>query len=233
MPDLNYQVVNAEPEPFAAGPLLRFKLCVSQSVAAGAELVPIHAVTLHCQLRIEPAQRRYATLEQEKLLDLFDAPGRWSQTLRPMLWTHTSVAVGPFADSVHVDLPVPCTYDFNLATTKYFYALEDGEIPVTLLFSGTIFHEGDDGALQVAQIPWNKEAAFRLPVAIWKEMMERYYPNSAWLCLRKDVFDRLYQHKSRHGLPTWEQALESLLPAPENGRSSTPLLRGIPEKSAS
>src|SRR5208282_6694387 len=94
--------------------------------------------------------------------------------------------------------------------------LEDGEIPLNLLFSGTMFHEGEEGALQVAQIPWDKEAAFRLPVSVWKEMMERYYPNSAWLCLRKDVFDRLYQYKIRQGLPTWEQTLESLLPTPEN-----------------
>ena len=121
-----------------------------------------------------------------------------------------------------VDLPVPCTYDFNVAVTKYFNALENGEIPVSLLFSGTIFHEGEDGALRVAQIPWDKEAAFRLPVSVWKAMMERYYPNSAWLCLRKDVFDRLHDFKSRRCLPTWEQALESLLPDSENGSLSTP-----------
>jgi hypothetical protein len=230
MPDLKFQVVMAEPEPFAAGPLLRFKLRVSQSGATGAEVVPIHAVSLQCQLRIEPAQRGYAALEQEKLLDLFDSPRRWGQTLRPMLWTHTSVAIGPFADAVIVDLPVPCTYDFNLGITKYFYALEEGDVPVTLLFSGSIFYQGGDGALQVTQIPWNSEAAFRLPISVWKEMMERYYPNSAWLCLRKDVFDRLYQYKGRQGLPTWEQALESLLPASENGRHPTPALRASREK---
>jgi hypothetical protein len=217
MPDLKFQVVVAEPEPYAAGPLLKFKLRVTQSAASGAEIVPIHAVTLQCQIRIDPAQRRYATAEQVKLLDLFDKPSRWGQTLRPMLWTHASVAIGPFTDAIQVDLPVPCTYDFNLAVTKYFYALEDGEVPVTLLFSGTMFHEGDDGAMQVAQIPWDREAAFRLPVRVWKEMMELYYPNTAWLCLRRDVFDRLYEFKSIHGLPTWEQALESLLSTRENG----------------
>src|SRR5262249_39043872 len=186
-----------------------------QSASAGKELVPIHTVTLQCQLRIEPAQRRYATSEQEKLLDLFDAPAHWRRTLRPMLWTHAGVAIGPFTDAILVDLPVPCTYDFNVAATKYFYALEEGDVPLTLLFSGTIFHEGEDGALQVAQIPWNRETAFRLPVAVWEKMMEHHYPNSAWLCLRKDVFDRLYQYKSQHRIPTWEQALESLLPISE------------------
>ena len=88
---------------------------------------------------------RYAAAEQEKLLDLFDKPSRWGQTLRPMLWTHASVGIGPFTDAVLVDLPVPCTYDFNLAVTKYFYSLEDGEITVRRLYSGTIFHEGEGG----------------------------------------------------------------------------------------
>ena len=110
-----------------------------------------------------------------------------------------------------VDVNVPCTFDFNVATTKYFDALEDGEAPLLLLFSGTIFYAGEDGALQVTQIPWSAESPFRLPVQVWKEMMAHYYPNSAWLCLRKDVFDRLHAFKRDHGLPTWEQALESLL----------------------
>jgi hypothetical protein len=50
-------------------------------------------------------------------------------------------------------------------------------------------------------------------VSVWKEMMNHYYPNVAWLCLHQDVFDQLYLFKSRLGLPTWEQALERLLDA--------------------
>jgi hypothetical protein len=207
MPELSFQVEKAEAEPFAVAPLLLFKLRVSQRAGA----VPIHAVMLRCQIRIEPAQRRYQAGERDRLLDLFDTPDRWSQTLRPMLWTHTSVVVPPFTDSVVVDLPVPCTFDFNVAATKYFYALEEGEVALSLLFSGTVFHQTEDAGLQVAQVPWDREAAFRLPVQVWKVMMERYYPNSAWLCLRRDVFDRLYQYKSQHRLPTWEQSLEALL----------------------
>src|SRR5258707_88849 len=70
-----------------------------------------------------------------------------------------------------------------------------------------------DGDLQVAPISWEKEAVFRLPVHVWRAMMDHYYPNSAWLCLRRDLFERLYRYKVEHGLPTWEQTLESLLPA--------------------
>ena len=110
---------------------------------------------------------------------------------------------------------MPCSYDFSLAATKYFDALEEGEMPLCFLFSGTIFHEAADGALQVAQISWEKEAYFRLPAATWRGLMDAYYPNTAWLCLRKDVFDRLDHYRSRQGLPTWEQAMERLLSAAE------------------
>lgn len=193
--------------PFAAAPLLAIKLRIVNENAAE----PIHTIALRCQIQIEATRRRYNAQEQERLLDLYGEPERWGQTLRTMLWTHTSVVVPPFTSSTLVDLPVPCTFDFNVAATKYFAGLEDGEVPLSLLFSGTIFYEADDGALQVGQISWEKEARYRLPVRVWKEMMDFYYPNSAWLYLRRDVFERFYQYKMRCGLPTWEQALESLL----------------------
>lgn len=211
MPDLNFQVEAAEAVPFAASPLLAFKLRIVNPKANE----PIQTIALRCQIQIEPARRRYSAEEQERLLDLYGEPERWGQTLRTTLWTHASVIVTPFVGSTLVDLPVPCTFDFNVAATKYFAGLEDGEIPLNLLFSGTIFYEAEGGSLQVAQISWEKEAKHRLPVRVWKEIMEIYYPNSAWLCLRRDVFDRLYQYKMRHAMPTWEQALESVLPAKE------------------
>jgi hypothetical protein len=130
-----------------------------------------------------------------------------------------NIGVSSFRGVSVVDLPVACTFDFNVAATKYFAGLEYGEIPLTFLFSGTVFYESNEDALQVAQIPWNKEAAYRLSVPVWKNMMEAYYPNTAWLCLRKDVFDRLYEHKVRNGLTSWEQALEKLLDRfEENGK---------------
>jgi len=211
MPDLTFQVYEAEAEPYAAAPLLVFKL----GVANADPDEPIHTVALRCQIQIEATRRRYSAEEQERLHDLFGEPERWSQTLRTMLWTHTSVIITQFTGSAVVDLPVPCTFDFNVAATKYFAGLEGGEIPLCLQFSGTVFYEAEDGALQVAQIPWSKEARYRLPVRAWQDMMDIYYPNGAWLRLRRDVFDRLHQFKMRRGLPTWEQTLESLLPDEE------------------
>jgi hypothetical protein len=207
MPDLNFQVEGAEALPFAEAPFLTFKVRVANQRAEE----PVQSVMLRCQIMIEAKRRRYCAQEQARLFDLFGEPDRWGQTLRGMLWTHINVAVPPFTGSTVVDLPVPCTFDFNVASTKYFAGLEEGEVPLCLLFSGTIFYASDDGGLQVSQIPWEKETHYRLPVKVWKEMMDIYYPNSAWLCLRRDVFDRLYRYKVRQGLPTWEQALERLL----------------------
>jgi hypothetical protein len=211
MPDLKYQIEGAEAVPFTASPLLAFKLRITNTNVEEA----IQTVALRCQIQIESARRKYDAGEQERLLDLFGEPERWSRTLRPMLWTHASVIVTPFQASTLVDLPVPCTFDFNVAAAKYFAGLENGEVPLNLMFSGTVFYEARDGALQVEQIPWDREAKYRLPVRVWKEMMDIYYPNSAWLCLRRDIFDRLSLYKMRRGIPTWEQTLDSILPAVE------------------
>jgi len=211
MPDLNFQVEGAEAVPFTAAPLLAFKLRITNTDAGQA----IQSIALRCQIQIESTHRKYGAQEQERLLDLFGAPERWSRTLRAMLWTHASVMVPPFKGSTVVDLPVSCTFDFNVAATKYFAALKEGDVPLNLMFSGTMFYEAAGAGLQVEQIPWDREAKYRMPVRVWREMMDLYYPNSAWLCLRRDVFEKLSQYKMDRGIPTWEQALESIIPAPE------------------
>ncbi len=208
MPNLAFQVIGVEAPYHAATPLLLFKLHIA-NVPAG-EL--IHTIILQCQVQIESVKRSYTPAEKEKLRDLFGEPERWGQTLRNKLWVHAQVNVPSFTGEVTVDLPVACTYDMNIAGAKYFYALEQGEIPLLFLFSGTVFHATSDERLQVAQVPWNKEAAFRLPVAVWQTMIEHYYPNTTWLILQRDVFDRLYEYKQRQGLPTWEHVLAQLLP---------------------
>jgi len=210
VPDLNFRVEGAEVLEFAAVPSLLFKLRIENE-----EEEPIRSVALNTQIRIAATQRHYDAMEQERLLEVFGQPNRWRNTLRSLLWTHTVLQVPPFSGSTVVDMPVPCTYDLEVIAAKYFYALEDGEVPLELLFSGTVFYAGENGRLQVARISWEKEAEFRLPVRLWKEMMEHYFPNSAWIRLRKDAFDRLYDYKAHRGLPTWEAAIEALLHASE------------------
>lgn len=209
MPDLSFRVEGAEVTPFAMVPLLTFRLRVTNASADET----IHNVVLRCQIQIESTRRRYQPDEEARLRDLFGEPERWGQTLRAMLWTHASVVVPPFTGETVAELPVACTYDFNVAATKYFYALEGGEVPLDFLFSGSVFYQDGEGALQVVPISWSQEARFRLPVSTWRQLMDTYYPNIAWVQLRQDVFDRLYQYKLRHGIPTWEQAMERMLSA--------------------
>jgi len=210
VPDLDFRVEGAEVLEYAAVPSILFKLRIEN-----LEEDPIRSVALNTQIRIAATRRHYDPAEQERLLELFGAPGRWKDTLRSLLWTHTVLQVPPFSGSTVVEMPVPCTYDLEVISAKYFYALEDGEVPLEFLFSGTVFYAGEGGRLQVERISWEKEAEFRLPVRVWKEMMEHYFPNSAWIRLRTDAFDRLYDYKIREGLPTWEATVESLLRASE------------------
>ena len=211
MPDLDFSVESAEVLPYAAVPTILFRLGISNAVE-GEE---VNSISLRTQIRISATRRRYDDAEQGKLRELFGEPHQWKDTLRSVLWTHTNTTVPAFSGGAVFEMPVTCTYDFDVVGTKYFAALEDGEIPLEFLFNGMVFYKGEGGALQVAQISWEKEAQFRLPVGVWREMMDHYFPNSAWLRLRKDTFDRLYDYRSRNALLTWDRTLESLLNAAE------------------
>ncbi len=215
MPDLSFEVIDAYVPPYAAVPQLVFKLRVTNDIAGER----LHSISLRSQIQIAVTRRRYTPDAQARLKELFGEPKRWGDTLHPLLWTHASTNVRSFEGSVVADLPVTCTYDFEIASTKYFDALADGEIPLSFLFSGTIFYENDEGMLQVEQIPWSKEALYRLPVSTWKSVIERYYPNSAWIRLHKDQFDQLYRYKIAHSLPTWEDVISQLLQSSDHSES--------------
>ncbi|HEY5300040.1 MAG TPA: DUF6084 family protein [Acetobacteraceae bacterium] len=205
MIDLDFAVEDMRAEQFTASPLLMCALRVTNNTPD----IPIRNVMLRCQIRIEPTRRHYAAREHEKLSELFGLQERWGETLRSFLWTHTDALIPAFDTDCVIDLPVPCSYDFNIAATTYFHGIEDGEVPLSLLFSGTIFY-GDP--LQIEQIAWSNEASYRLPVAVWHDMMAHHYPNGLFLCLGKEVFDRLQSYKRAHGHPTMERALTALLP---------------------
>ena len=173
--------------------------------------LPVDVVDLH-----EALERLMALdPDQGRLVELFGAPAEWSRSLQSLLWTHATVQVPPFTGTTRVALPVACTYDLEVAAAKYFQALEDGDVPLEFLFSGSVFDLGETGGLRVRRIPWDAEAEFRLPVRLWRETMDRHFPGSAWLRLRQDAYARLVAYKARHALPTWEHAIEALLDAAE------------------
>ena len=215
-PALNFAIEGAAAVPFAAVPTIAFRMSVQCPLAAQT----IQSVALRCQIQIEAQRRNYKAEEKAGLRDLFGEPDRWSQTLRPLLWSHASITVPEFEGAVKVELPVACTFDFNVAAAKYFHAVEEGDVPLVFQFSGTIFYAAADGAMRIAQIGWDRETRFRLPAYVWREMMDLYYPNSAWLRLRRDVFERLLAYKQQQGVATWEEAIEHLLPAAKRQAAS-------------
>ena len=209
MTNLAFTVLDIGPEPYAAAPALVVRLRITE--AAGE---PVHAIALRCQVQIDPRRRTYSGREKSDLADLFGAPSRWGQTLRPVLWTQTSTMVPGFTGAVEVDLPLPCTYDFEVAAAKYLQALDGDDIALTLLFSGTVFTRGGSG-FGVEQIPWHLEASYRMPVRVWRELMDAYFPDSGWIRLDRETLRRLGRFRSERALTDWSQVFDALLPAQE------------------
>lgn len=205
MTALSVEVLDARAEPYAAVPTLMFRFQITAT-----EPRAIHALALRCQIHIEPQRRRYSPGDEERLLGLFGETPRWGESLRPFLWTHVSTVLGGFEDTTDIDLPVECSYDLEVSAGKYFHALKDGDIPIVLLFNGTVFSPGESG-FTAEPVPWNLEAEYRLPVRVWRELMDLYFPASGWLRLHRDTIDALERFKASRALPTWEQTLERLL----------------------
>ena len=210
IPELAFAVQDAAPVEHAAAPTLRFALRIESMDGR-----PIRSILLDTQVQIAARRRTYDDAARDRLFELFGAPAGWGTTLRTLLWTRTTLVVPPFRAETVADLPVPCSYDLDVAASRYFDALRDGDVPLEFLFSGTVFFSGPGGLLQTARIPWEKEAEYRLPVAVWRQTMERHFPGTAWLRLGRDGFDRLCAYKSRRALATWDDVVDALLPAGE------------------
>jgi hypothetical protein len=206
VPEVAFAVVDAARVEHAAVPTLRFVL---RADSAGA---PVRSILLDTQIRIAARRRRYDAAATDRLFELFGPREDWATNLNSLLWTRTTTVVPAFTGTTTVDLDVPCSYDLEVAASRYLDALADGEVPLEFLFSGALFYSGADGRLQTARISWEAEAEYRLPVAVWKETMERHFPGSAWLRVDKATFDRLCTYKSTHALPTWAEVFDELLP---------------------
>jgi hypothetical protein len=203
--ELAFDCIGTRVDRYAVVPSLSLILRISDTSGQRVE-----AIALRCQIRIEPARRRYSGVEAERLNDLFGDTERWADTLKPMQFSTVATMVPGFSGACEVDLPVPFTYDLEVGSARYFDSLEAGEIPLLLLFSGTVFTL-TDGRMQVQQVPWSKEAAYRLPVSVWREAIDAHFPNSAWIKMSRQTLEDLQRFKSAHALPTWDMTLEALL----------------------
>ncbi|MGZ5370924.1 DUF6084 family protein [Aeromicrobium sp.] len=205
MSDLGLEITDVIAEPYAAAPQLTAKIHLTESTGA-----VVHALALRCQVRIEPQRRAYTEREDQGLADLFGPRERWSTTLKPFLWMQTGAMLPGFTGSCDIDLPLPCTYDFEVSGSKYLHALRDGSVSLEFLFSGTVFTQGSSG-FAIDNVPWDRDVRYALPVRVWREMIDQYFPNSGWIRLDRDVLDALSHYRSARGLTSWEAAVTGLL----------------------
>jgi hypothetical protein len=205
MAELVFDCIGAAPDKYAVAPSMSLKLRISETTGQRVD-----AIALRCQIRIEPARRKYSAEEAERLNDLFGDTARWADTLKPMQFTTVATMVPGFTGSTEVDLPILFTYDLEIGTTRYFTGLEGGEIPFLLLFSGTVFSTVD-GRLSIQQVPWSKEAHYRLPLTVWQEAIDVHFPDSAWIKMSRSTLDELLRFKSGAALPTWDATIAALL----------------------
>jgi hypothetical protein len=205
MADLVFDCVGARADRYAITPQMSLVLRIAETSGQKVE-----AIALRCQIRIEPTKRRYTDAEAERLNDLFGDTQRWADTLKPLQFTTVSVMVPGFTGSTEAELPLMLSYDLEIGSTRYFAGLEGGEIPLLLLFSGTVFTTVD-GKMQAQQVPWSKEASYRLPVSVWREAIDMHFPDSAWIRMSLRTMDELQRFKNRQALPTWDATIAALL----------------------
>jgi hypothetical protein len=213
MSNYTFSVADIFAEPYAVAPQLTARLRIAE--ATGQQ---IHAVALRCQVRIEPQRRRYDEEEQHGLLGLFGERERWVDTLRPLLWMHCNTMVPGFSSVTEVDLVLPCSYDFDVVGSRYLHALKNGTVPLSLLFSGTVFTRGSSG-FGVEQVPWDCEARYDLPVSVWRQLIDSYFPNTGWIRLDRELLASLAGYRARHGLLSWDETVQTLLAGRDEVRS--------------
>ena len=205
MPELSFDVLDANPDVYGTDPTILFNLRITETSGD-----PIHTMMVRVQIQIDAQLRKYDPEERANLVELFGEPDRWGETLRPFNWTHAATMLNGFRGAMETELAVPVTYDFDIAAAKYLHGLRDGSIPLSFLFSGTVISRGATG-YAVTQIPWHKECTFPLPVATWRRTVDLYWPGGGWMRVRRDTLDALQAFKVEQGLNDWDAVLESLI----------------------
>ena len=203
------RVLAIEPERWALSPTLQVRLELDAGPAT-----TVHAVVLQCQVRVEPGRRTYDDAEAGRLLDLFGDRSRWRESVHPFLFAQASLAVATFTGTTEALMPLPVSFDLDVAAGKYFAALDDGAIPLLLLFSGTTFCVRD-GRFTAEPVPWNLEARFQLPVSTWREVIDGSYPGEGWLRVSRSTLRSLARFRSARACTSWDETFDEMLAAAE------------------
>jgi hypothetical protein len=201
-----FSVLDTEPVPFAASPTLRFHLHVDDPLGRA-----IQTIALSTQIQIDPARRAYDAETMARLVELFGPPERWASTTQVFRWAHVSALVPGFTGATSFALDVPCTYDLEVAASKYFYSLPGGTVPLSFLFNGMVLYQGERDRLQVTQVPWSCVARWDMPVQAWKAMMAAFYPGGGWIRVQSETLDALAARKAAAGHHSFDDLIRELL----------------------
>lgn len=201
-----FTVLDVESVPHTIAPTLRFHLHVSDPAGRA-----VHAIALSTQVQIQPAKRTYDDAARARLVELFGAPERWAATTHPFQWARIEALVPGFTGATSFSLEVPCTYDLEVASAKYFHGLRDGHVPLTFHFSGMVLYAGEQDRLQVMPVPWSCHAEWRMPITAWRKAMDEQYPGGDWIRLAPETLDRLAARKAAGGDHAFDDTVRALL----------------------
>jgi len=205
-PEVKLEILGAAHEPFAAQPTLRFEMSVYEPTDR-----PIYAISIKAQINFDPARREYDAATREDLIELFGIPERWPSTTRSFLWCHASTVVHSFTGATTFGLEVPCTSDLEVTAARYVSALPDGEVPITMHFTGRVLYQGPQRQVQAVHLPWSTSASYRMPVDVWRKMMKNHHGESGFVLLHVDTLAALKKHKRVNGLHSFDAVVLDLL----------------------
>lgn len=205
MTALSFAVVDIASEPYAVDPQLAARIRITETAG-----VVVHSVALRARVRIEPGRRRYGPDAHEVLGDLFGTRDRWNRTLGSFAWLETATMVPGFTGECDAVLPLSCTYDFEVAASRYLHALEGGTVPLQFLFNGTVFGRGSNG-VAVEPISWDGEARYEMAVSVWHDMVRAHFPGTGFVRLDHDTLVELTRYKVAHGCIDFGAVITDLL----------------------
>jgi hypothetical protein len=203
---LQFTVLGAEPIEHAATPGVRFHVHVTEP--EGRE---VYTIALSTQVHIDPARRTYDDATRERLVELFGAPERWGSTTHSFQWARVEALVPTFSGSAAFTVEVPCSYDLEVASGKYFHSLPDGDVPLSFHFNGTVLYAGEQDRLQVVLVPWSCSTQWRMPISVWKRTIAAHYPGGGWIRLQEDTLEELSRRKAADGAHSFDETVRGLL----------------------
>jgi Family of unknown function (DUF6084) len=60
-------------------------------------------------------------------------------------------------------------------------------------------------------VSWSRTAQYKMPVSVWRAMIEEHYPGGGWIRLHESTLAALNRRRAGHGLPSFDACVSELL----------------------